>query len=96
MLYLLRDVESGKYACFDHTAKRTPFEIRPTIIRAKKKRGQDHSELGRGVPEITGAKGSPDYIVYLFRRVNTRIVFRTRWHPGLFASFTGKDARVYV
>lgn len=41
-------------------------------------------ELERGVPEITGAKGSPGHILYLFRRVDTRIVFRTHY-LGLFA-----------
>jgi len=53
-------------------------------------------ELGRWVPEITGAKRSSDHILYLFRRVDTRIVFRTHWYLGLFVSFTGKETHVHT
>lgn len=78
------------------TTKRIPFEIRPTIIRfgARKKCGQDYSDLGKEISEITGAEGLPDYIVYLFRGVDTWIVSGTRWHSSLFNPFIGKETRV--
>lgn len=59
---------------------------------------QDHSYLGRGeVPEITEArKGSPDYVVYLFRgMVDTSDCFPNALPAG-FNYFTDKEARVHV